>query len=333
MDDDNGEEVSHAFMTHGDNGGDAPDEMDQDAGRTWHDDHRKMRSPSQKTNSDWELCSGVGDGGPMPFPTSSDVTRADVMQFLRENNVLGSVAMGSGGPVDSYAGQVTGSSADQQSRLVTETQQVIQPVMSANVEIREVVSLDAVRPGNLREMKAYELQTVCRDWNIQTTGTKGELLERLERLFSGHEVAKKSCSVKFIKLIEEDGPATPQGPVKIFPQVTSFPSPDRGPQSYPQRADPAYRQQAAARMVDRLLPPSKEISVKDLVAGDELAKMPCWKCGAFMVARQHRRTGEWFFSCSKFPITRCDVTHSLYTGLEILNGRVEAARFPGGRKP
>ena len=328
-DGDDHEVANHAFMTHGENDGNASEEMEQDAGKTWHDDHRKVRSPSQRTNSEGEFCSDVGDKVPMPFSLPSDVTRADVMQILRENNALGSVAMGSEGPSNRYSGPMTGSLVDHQSRLVAGTQKVIQPVINANVEIREVVSMNAVRPNNLREMKAYELQAVCRDWNIQTSGTKGELLDRLERLFSGQEVAKKSCSMKFIKLVEED-PSAVQGPVLTVPQATNFPSPDRGPPSYPQQADPAYRRSAAVKIVDQLLPPSKEITRKDLVAGAELPSMLCWKCGAPMVARQNRRSGEWFFCCSKFPTTRCDVTHALFTGLEILNGRLEASRFPAG---
>ena len=331
-DEDQGKVANYAFMIHGENDGNASEEMEMDAGKTWYDDRRKVRSPSQRTNSEWEFCSDVGNNVPTPL-VPSDVTRADVMQILRENNALGSVAMGSGGPNNSYAGSMAGNLVDQQSRLVAETQKVIQPVINANVEIREVVSMTAVRPNNLREMKAYELQTVCRDWNIQTSGRKGELLDRLERLFSGQEVAKKSCSMKFIKLVEEDGPSPVQGPVLTAPQATNFPSPDRGPQSYPQRADPAHRRRAAAQIVDQLLPPSKEITVKDLVAGAELLSMPCWKCSAPMVARQNRHSGEWFFSCSKFPTTRCDVTHALFTGLEILNGRLEATRFPAGRRP
>ena len=252
-------------MPHGENDGNASEEMEQDAGKTWHGDHRKVRSPCPRTNSEGEFCSDVGDKVPMPFSLPSDVTRADVAQILRENNASGSVAMGSEGPSNSYSGPMTGSLVDHQSRLVAETRKVIQPVINANVEIREAVSMNAVRPNNLREMKAYELQAVCRDWNIQTSGTKGELLDRLERLFS-QEMAKKSCSMKFIKLVEEDDPSAVQGPAPTVPQATNFPSPDRGPQSYPQQADPAYRRRAAVKIVDQLLPPSKEITSKDLVA-------------------------------------------------------------------
>ena len=86
----------------------------------------------------------------------------------------------------------------------------------------EVSSFAEVRPSNMEQMKAYQLQGLCEKWGIQTGGAKKDLLMRLEDLFAGREVPKKKCTVQFVKLVEEEpstygsmagsAPATPLRP-------------------------------------------------------------------------------------------------------------------------
>ena len=57
-------------------------------------------------------------------------------------------------------------------RSVSETQEVIRPVVHAHIETKEVESLTAVKPSDLNDKKAYELQEICNRWGIQTSGNK-----------------------------------------------------------------------------------------------------------------------------------------------------------------
>ncbi len=91
-------------------------------------------------------------------------------------------------------------------RFVAENQEAFQPKISAKVEVREVSSFAAVRPDNMEKMKACELQALCNQWGVHTSGSKQELIQSLNDLFAGKEVPKKRCTLQFVRLVEEDAP-------------------------------------------------------------------------------------------------------------------------------
>lgn len=74
-----------------------------------------------------------------------------------------------------------------------------------------------------------------------------------------------------------------------------------------------------------------EIAVADLEVGVPLDALVCHQCNAKMVLRRNRVSGNPFFACERFLLTKCSFTRTADVGLEILNGRVSGAkRFPYG---
>ena len=199
------DEGHHGYMVHGQDPKEE-DEMQHDEGHTFTDDRRKPVPPRSTYSSDWEKVSSVP---PMPAferPQTFEVWQPD-------------------GPWDPQTSQ---------GRFVEETQEIIKPTILAKVEIREVSSFQNVRPDDLENMKAYQLQALCEKWGIQTGGAKKDLLARLNDLFRGLEVPKKKCSVQFVKLVEEE-PSLGHGSTAA---ASAFVAEPGGPLQCPQRRSP-----------------------------------------------------------------------------------------------
>ncbi len=284
------------------------DEMEQDAGLTELDLRRKkVASYSQGSESEWDKVSMGFSQEAVPYVPESSYT----MPVNEEHDPT------------------------KMSRFVQETQGVIRPSLHAKIEVREVSSFSEVQPKNLKAMRGYELQAECDRWGVQTGGSKSELLQRLQDLFSGAEVPKKRCSVQFLKLVEEN-PEFDRGPL---------PCPQRGEASssnYVQTNNPGTRSlqargQAALQAMEaenRFRAPARslvEVSVKDLVPGQPIGGLQCAKCSAFMVPRRNRSNGNWFFSCEETFKRGCDFTRPLHDGLDIINGKLDGSKcFPRG---
>ena len=70
------------------------------------------------------------------------------------------------------------------------------------IEIKDVTRLADVMPKSMAQLRLRELQSDCDRWQVQTAGTKAEVLERLSRLYRGEPVLKKGCTTRYIKLRE-----------------------------------------------------------------------------------------------------------------------------------
>lgn len=273
--------------------------MVQDAGYTETDDRRKTAAKkAEPSESAWSCVDP-------PYPEVN----------------IGGIAIGWGSPeVARGSGHNTYaelSFPESPGRVVQQSQEIIQPKLNAQVEVREVASFQEVKPTDLDKMKVRDLQAECDRWGIQTGGLKRELLERLQDLFSGKPVPKKNCSVQFVRLVQEDDP---------------------GPLPCPQTAGPSDRGAEQVTTSVRAVPKAstgasrdRPIRLSDLTEGAPLGTMPCFLCGFPMVLRRNRTDGGYFFSCSMFPRTKCRFTRPLVDGLAILNGEAEmGARFPRG---
>ena len=284
------------------------DEMEQDAGLTELDFRRKkVASYSQGSESEWDKVS-------MGYPT-------EAAPFVPESsyNI----------PVPEEP------DSTKMSRFVQETQGVIRPSLHAKIEVREVSSFLEVQPKNLKAMKGYELQAECDRWGVQTSGSKNELLQRLQELFSGAEVPKKRCSVQFLKLVEEN-PEFDRGP-RSCPQRGEASSSNNvqtdqpGPRSLQARGQAALQAMEAENRFRASARPLVEIGVKDLVPGQPIGGLRCAKCNALMVPRRNRSNGNWFFSCEETFKRGCDFTRPLHDGLDIINGKLDGSKcFPRG---
>ena len=63
-----------------------------------------------------------------------------------------------------------------------------------------VLNLKALIPESLNGMVVRELQATCDEWGIQTSGSKGEIRERLRLLFSAEPVLRKGCTTRYVQL-------------------------------------------------------------------------------------------------------------------------------------
>ena len=309
----------HSFMVHtGPNDDANANDMQQDEGHTFTDDRRKVSAGSY--SADWETVTEP----PMP----------------------GSDRPAGSRPFEVWAPDGPWESSTKEGRFVEETQEVIKPTMLAKIEVREVSSFAEVRPSNMEQMKAYQLQGLCEKWGIQTGGAKKDLLMRLEDLFAGREVPKKKCTVQFVKLVEEEpstygsmagsAPATPLRPEPGGPR----PCPQRGhhgvaesPGMPPmpkggQNRSPSMGSSTTALGASAKASGLHPILATDLEIGKPLYGLQCCNCGAPMVARQTRGDGSLFFSCAQWPNSRCSFTRPLQDGLDIINGRIPDVRHP-----
>jgi hypothetical protein len=313
------DEEGHSFMVHtGPNDDANANDMQQDEGHTFTDDRRKVSAGSY--SADWETVTEP----PMP----------------------GSDRPAGSRPFEVWAPDGPWESSTKQGRFVEETQEVIKPTMLAKIEVREVSSFAEVRPSNMEQMKAYQLQGLCEKWGIQTGGAKKDLLMRLEDLFAGREVPKKKCTVQFVKLVEEEpstygsmagsAPATPLRPEPGGPR----PCPQRGhhgvaesPGMPPmpkggQNRSPSMGSSTTALGASAKASGLRPILATDLEIGKPLYGLQCCNCGAPMVARQTRGDGSLFFSCAQWPNSGCSFTRPLQDGLDIINGRIPDVRHP-----
>ena len=151
------------YAVHPDAGDTSQDEMDQDSGKSKLDEKRKSRAYAPST-SDWKEA-------PAPFVTDG-----------------GYPSFGPQGGEESSGGQ--------------DSQRVFVPikVKKEDVNVIPVKNLAGARPVNLPQLRVRELQCDCDRWGIQTSGTRAEIVERLEQLYAGKAVGKKGCAKKFVQL-------------------------------------------------------------------------------------------------------------------------------------
>ena len=312
---------AYCMMVHTTEDDDEKGGMDQDAGYTELDDRRK-KPDTYADSTDWEKVSET------PMPRSSNYHHPEPT-IATTTTALG--------------------------RSIADQQEVIRPKIKASVETVEVESFAKAVPKNLETLKAFELQSLCEKWGIQTSGSKQDLRDRLEQLFNGGAVPKKNCTVKFLRLVEEtpsmrtlgcgDGVPVDRGKGSgIFRSYimesekgkasgSQEPPVLRAQRGVQERGAAAYASMAKTGMPknNKKMPKAKEIGLDDLELGESLDDMACYKCTAPMVLRQNRSDAGYFFACSQFPKTRCSFTRPLFEGLDILNGKVSGAvRFPRG---
>jgi predicted RNA-binding Zn-ribbon protein involved in translation (DUF1610 family) len=162
-------------------------------------------------------------------------------------------------------------------------------------------------------MKVFELQKLCDEWGIQTSGKKSDLVDRLQLLFHGEPVLRKNCTAKFVKLIEEDASDHVSGTFRSFSagQVPDEPEP-KDPKKLPVGTIPKAKS---------IMPPKppRKITAHDLEVGESVVDLHCPKCNEPMVVRANRVTGDRFFGCSGFAVGRCSATRPLGEGLKIIN--------------
>eukprot|EP00439_Symbiodinium_sp_Y106_P051141 s6716_g6.t2 len=82
------------------------------------------------------------------------------------------------------------------------TEQKEESMRPLMVKIHEVavLNLKALIPESLNGMVVRELQATCDEWGIQTSGSKGEIRERLRLLFSAEPVLRKGCTTRYVQL-------------------------------------------------------------------------------------------------------------------------------------
>ena len=218
-------------------------------------------------------------------------------------------------------------------RHVSESQEIIRPVIQASVEVKEVENMASEKPRDLGSLKAFELQALCDKWGIQTSGSKKDLVQRLDALFKGEPVPKKGCAMKFLRLVVEgssDGGGSKEvkskvsGTFRSSAASTSPPSRDVAGGARA-RGSAAYMAMSAESMSKKA---HKEIRAGDLEEGKPVDALRCGRCDAPMVPRKNRATGHPFFGCSKFSKTDCRFTMDVEAGLEVINAKASEAREP-----
>ena len=83
-----------------------------------------------------------------------------------------------------------------------DTVQMVFAVDKKNVEDIPVTSLAQARPERLEELRLRELQSDCDRWGIAVSGSKAEVIARLQHFYSGGYVKKKGSANKFVRLRE-----------------------------------------------------------------------------------------------------------------------------------
>ena len=184
--------------------------------------------------------------------------------------------------------------------------------------------MTAVKPSDLNDQKAYELQEVCNRWGIQTSGNKKVLIDRLNLLFSGAPVPKKNCTMKFLRLIDE-GHSSGSEVEKVagtfrapILEPKSFAAPKPKAKCKPSSDESAYMSHEAPKSEKK---PDKQIHLSDLEEGKPVDSLRCDACNVPMVPRRNRLTGSPFFGCSNFPKTGCRFTKTSEQGLQTINSQ------------
>ena len=303
------EEEAHCNMVHDSE----ENEMEQDEGFTDTDLRRKQRPPTDVASlSEWETVDEPAQGYAAPsvvapwIPDSSH--GVDPGEVVAEITVTRKV-------------------------LVKDLTQLVVP------------SFEEVKPENLEKMKVRELQQECDNWGIQTSGGRGELLERLQKFFRGEMILKKGCTSKFRQLVETslqpsgasgsgEGPlilpkakAKSLTPKKVLadPKHGTTP-PDRDEESLPDERffrswpeESSFRRDMGPRPEPGVAVPKSEakkdprtglVVPSGLAVGSVTALVHCPLCGADMVLRQNSVDAGMFFGCSQFVKDKCRGTRT-----------------------
>ena len=98
-------------------------------------------------------------------------------------------------------GVETGTERAQESGLQDgDTEQVVVTVKKKDVQNIEVLNLEELKRKDLGKLKLRDLQGMCDQWQVQTGGTKTEVMARLEQLFRGEAILKRGCTTKYVRL-------------------------------------------------------------------------------------------------------------------------------------
>lgn len=300
--------------------GDGSDsDMQQDSGHTDTDDRRKMRPAYEPSMTDWEAISDTSQGYvsqayPMVpwIPDASDST-------VSGKEVIAEVTS-------------------------------VRKVRAQDVTELQIPCLSEVVPENLSKMKVRELQTECENWGIQCSGAKGELLDRLNKLFKGEMVLKKGCPAKFVRLVESPLIPAAESPL-VLPKAKSRPpkvvqsEPKHGstPPSKSVAEDDTFRRLTDERLFRRNLDsrlaaasmgpdetprkdPRSGLAVpSSLEVGRVTALVRCPLCTADMVLRRNCADNGLFFGCSQFTAGKCRGTRKFDEMVEDGAARSSAA--------
>ena len=201
-------------------------EMEQDSGFTETDSRRKVRAPAMTEGaiSDWEAVSDVSQG----YAAQS----TSMTPWVNDSSQSGALMSG-----EEVLAEIT----------------TTKKVLARDVTDLQVPSLAGVMPDDLGKMKVRDLQAECDNWGIQCSGNRGELLDRLVKLFNGDIVLKKGCTTKFIRLVEASSSAAAgsDGPL-VLPKAKSRPEKKVIPEPKHGSSPPASDQQEAADSFQKL---------------------------------------------------------------------------------
>ena len=232
------------------------------------------------------------------------------------------------------------------------TKQMVIEIPRKKIHEVSVMSFAAATPENLDGMKLRELQGVCEDWGIQTSGSKGEVRERLRLLFSGQPVLQKSCTTRYVQLMETRAVAAAAGyPADkkaekidstagaksedskascIFRSSGKMASKEnddsktagsasrfqKGSRPTPEERHPGI---ACDPNTGKTFDPKTGLEVpKELAVGTVSTEVRCGVCGRAMCLR---RGFNLFFGCSSYP--GCQFTRPLDEGLAMRRARRE----------
>ena len=277
-------------------------DMDQDDGLTELDEKRKHSVPQPRTedpattsNAGWEL---VSEAPPFPFE-------------------------GGGGTFES---EFPESVAHQRPKDLEQT--VVVPVKAKDIEVHDVVSFAKVMPLRLEDLLLRDLQGDCDRWGVQTSGSRGEIIARLRRLYRGELVLRKGCSKRWVQLREHHGSLVPEvgqgyrpstdetskakGPCRIFRPSSSAASRETETASESTDTGTKYKTR-------QIVCPRSGLEIPtNLVVGEIVSEIGCVVCKCPLVLRQRLDKTGYFFGCKNFVTARrCKFTLDLPEGLSL----------------
>ena len=286
--------------------GDEDPEMEQDEGLTELDLRRKQRQSADDASlSEWEAVSELTHGYTSPA--------ASAVPWVSDSH------------------SQTPYSFDPKTVIAEVT--TTRKVLAQDVIKLEVPCFGDVRPDNMEKMKVRELQQECDNWDIQTSGTRTELLVRLQKFFNGEMVLKKGCKSKFRMLVESSSPVQlasgSDGPLilpkaKSQPHKTLMPEPKHGaiPPSKDDELFPDgrfFRRNLGTRSESHAPTPAPAVR-KDPRTGLEVPSgvsigvstslVLCPSCGSDMVLRENNIDCGMFFGCSQYSRQKCRGTRT-----------------------
>ncbi|CAE7262954.1 GIP [Symbiodinium sp. CCMP2456] len=265
---------------------DTPTEMDQDDGNSELDEKRKHPMPKARpearasTTAEWEFVSEVP-----PFPFETD------------------------GPDYHEAPFATSPVKDR-------SQHVIMPVKTEDIEVHTVKSFAETMPVDLEGMIVRDLQGDCDRWGIQTSGTKAELISRLQQLYRGGLVLRKGCSKRWVQLKEHEGSLIPEGARGYAASSVAGPEgPGRIFRPYvPGTKDTRSTAPSAAAKKkgdEKKVCPRSGLEIpSSLAVGEVVPQIGCLVCKCPLVFRQRLDKTGYFFGCRNFVTAKALPLHA-----------------------